>query len=140
MRKATVGNIIKGGAVVLDVAAPLTATLTQFPAWIERSADATVSGLFLILAFLSAVPFLKQIREYFKSPDAWVIWCVIFSIFVVLQNIVEEMLIVSFVGLIANLIGKGTYKLGDFIASRPDRDEGDEESSDEENEEEESNG
>ena len=31
-------------------------------------------------------------------------------------------------------------KLGDFIASRPDRDEGDEESSDEENEEEESNG
>lgn len=120
MRKATIGRIVKGGAVTLDVAAPLTATLTQFPVWVERSADATVSGMFLILALLSVIPFLKQIREYFRSPDAWVVWCVIFVFFVVLQNIVQEMLIVSFVGLVANIVGKGVYKLGEFIGSRPD--------------------
>lgn len=125
MRKATIGRIVKGEAVTLDVAAPLTATLTQFPVWVERSADATVSGMFVFLALLSVIPFLKQIREYFKSPDAWVVWCVIFVFFVVIQNIVQEMLIVSFVGLVANIVGKGVYKLGEFIGSRPDEEDED---------------
>lgn len=121
MKNATKGKIIKGGAVALDVAAPLAATLSQFPIWVERSSEATVSGLFLLLALISALPFLKQIREYFKSPSVWVIWCLLFVAFVVLRNIVEEMLIVSFFGMIANLIGAGIYKLGVFVAERPDR-------------------
>lgn len=120
MQKATIGKMIKGGAVAFDVAAPLTATLTQFPVWVERSSEATVSGMFLLLALICVIPFLKQIREYFKSPDAWVIWCVLFVFFVVLQNIVQEMLIVTFVGLVSNLIGKGFYKLGEYIGTRPD--------------------
>ena len=124
MKKATIGKIIKGGAVTLDVAAPLTATITHFPVWVERSSEATVSGMFLLLTLISVIPFLKQIREYFKSPDAWVIWCVLFVFFLILQNIVQEMLIVTFVGLIANLIGKGVYKIGEYIGSREGEDNG----------------
>lgn len=122
MQKATIGKIIKGGAVTLDVAAPFTATLTQFPVWVERSSEATVSGMFLLLALVSMIPFFKQIREYFKSPDAWVIWCVLFVFFLILQNIVQEMLIVTFVGLLANLIGKCIYKLGEHIGSEVEKD------------------
>jgi len=36
-----------------------------------------------------------------------------------LYNIIEEMLIVSFVGLIANCIGAIIYKIGKNIATKP---------------------
>ena len=71
MTNATKGKVIKGAAVTLDVAAPLIATLSQFPVWVERSSEATVSGLFLIFALLSILPFLKVIKEYFKSPSSF---------------------------------------------------------------------
>ena len=64
MRRTTKGKILKISALVLDVGAPLAATMTQFPMWINRSAGATVSGTFVLFALLSAIPFFKQIRRY----------------------------------------------------------------------------
>jgi hypothetical protein len=117
MTNATKGKVIKGAAVTLDVAAPLIATLSQFPVWVERSSDATVSGLFLIFALLSILPFLKAIKEYFKSPSVWVIWIICFVFFVVMRNIIDEMLIVSFIGAVANIVGAGIYKVGKKVRS-----------------------
>lgn len=114
-KKSTLGKIIKGGAICLDVAAPLIATITQFPIWVETSSEATVSGLFLLFAFLSALPFIKQIKAYFKSPSVWVLWTVALVLFIALRNIINEMVIVCFVGMIANLIGAGIYKIGNVI-------------------------
>ena len=115
MTKSALGRVIKGSAIALDVAAPMIATLTQFPIWVERSSDATVSGLFLLFALLSSIPFLKQIKEFIKSPSVWILWIVIFSILIVLRNIMDEMIIVCFVGMISNLIGAGIYKLGKIV-------------------------
>lgn len=120
MKNATKGKIIKGAAVAIDVLGPLIATLTQFPVWVEKSAEATVSGLFLVFAFASAIPFLKQIKAFIKSPSVWVLWCVLFVLFVALQNIVREMVIVCFVGMITNIMGAGIYKLGSIIGERED--------------------
>lgn len=120
MRNATKGNIIKGCAVFLDVAAPLAATLSQFPLWVEQSAKATMSGLFLIFAFLSCLPFIKQIKAYFKSPSVWVVWVVLFVLFICLRNIINEMVIVCFVGMMANLVGAGVYKIGKIVGDKPD--------------------
>lgn len=120
VRNATKGKVIKGIALALDVGGPLVATLTQFPIWIDRSSGATMSGLFLVFAFLSALPFFRQIKEYFKSPSAPVVWSVLFAFFVCLRNIVDEMLVVALFGMIFNLIGAGVYKLGQYVGDKPD--------------------
>lgn len=124
MKSATKGKIIKGVAVGIDVLGPLIATLAQFPMWVEKSAEATVSGLFLVFAFASAIPFLKQIKAFIKSPSVWILWCVLFVLFVALQNIIHEMVIVCFVGMVTNIIGAGVYKLGSIIGEREDASKG----------------
>lgn len=120
MKNATKGRIIKGVAVCVDVAVPLSATITQFPIWIDRSSEATISGLFLLFAMLSCLPFLKQIKAYMKSPAVWSVWCILFALFVLLRNIIDEMLIVCFFGMIANLVGAGIYKIGKIVGGKPD--------------------
>ena len=120
MKNAVKGHIIKGVAVCVDVAVPLAATLTQFPIWVNRSSEATMSGLFLLFAMLSCLPFMKQIKAYMKSPAVWSVWCILFVLFVLLRNIINEMLIVCFFGMIANLAGAGIYKIGTIVGGKPD--------------------
>jgi predicted MFS family arabinose efflux permease len=121
MRNKTKGRILKGCALAIDVGAPLTATLTQFPLWIEKSADATMSGLCLVFALLSCLPFLKQIKEYFKNPSSWMVFTILFFLFVMLRNIIDQMLVVSFVGMVANILGAGLYVLGNHIGEREEK-------------------
>ena len=85
MTNRTKGNILKAIAVTIDVSVPLAATLTQFPLWVEKSSEATMSGLFLIFAFISCLPFIKQIKAYFRSPSVWVVWTVLLVLFVCLR-------------------------------------------------------
>lgn len=113
MQKATKGKILKIFAIAIDVGAPLAATMSQFPVWVDRSAGATVSGLFVLFAFLSAIPFIKQIKAYFKSPSAWLMWLIIFVALIALREIIDEMLVICAIGALANLIGTGIYKIGD---------------------------
>ncbi len=120
MKNATKGKLIKAGAIGLDVAAPLITTLSMFPIWVERSSEATVSGLFLVFAFLSCIPFAKWLLAYFKSPDAWVMWCIVFVLLSVLSNIIKEMLVVAGVGALANVAGAVIYKIGDVVSVKPD--------------------
>ena len=119
MTNRTKGNILKAIAVTIDVSVPLVATLTQFPLWVEKSSEATMSGLFLIFAFISCLPFIKQIKAYFRSPSVWVVWVVLLVLFVCLRNIIDEMVVVCFFGAIANVIGAGIYKLGNIIGNKP---------------------
>ena len=79
-----------------------------------------MSGLFLLFAMLSCLPFMKQIKAYMKSPAVWSVWCILFVLFVLLRNIIDEMLIVCFFGMIANLAGAGIYKIGAIVGGKPD--------------------
>nr|DAK85057.1 MAG TPA: hypothetical protein [Caudoviricetes sp.] len=115
MKRTTKGKIFKISALVLDVGAPLAATVSQFPVWVDRSAGATVSGLFVLFALLSAIPFFKQIKAYFKSPSVWVMWCIILVALVALRAIIDEMIVICLIGAAANVIGTGLYKLGDHF-------------------------
>jgi hypothetical protein len=119
MTNRTKGKIIKTAAVSIDVLVPLAATLTYFPIWVEKSSEATMSGLFLIFAFLSCLPFIKQIKEYFRSPSIWVPWVVLLVLLVCLRNIINEMIVVCFFGTLANVVGAGIYKIGKNIEDRP---------------------
>lgn len=121
MKNKTKGRIIKGAALMLDVGAPLVATLTQFPLWIEKSADATMSGLCLVFVLLSCLPFIKQITEYFKSPSSWVVMTVLFFFFTMIRSIIDQMIVVTFIGMVANIAGAGIYALGKSIEVKDDK-------------------
>ena len=112
MKRITKGSFLKATAIGIDVAVPLVVTLKQFPLWVEQSAEATMSGLCLVLIGLSILPFLKQLKEYFKSPSAWVVWTIIFAILTLLKNIINQILIVSFAGLCSNIVGAFIYSRG----------------------------
>lgn len=123
MKKSTKGAIIKTIALGIDVGVPLAATLSQFPFWIEKSAEATMSGLCLVLLVISAIPFIKQLKAYFKSPSAWVLWGVIFCLLLLLRSIIDQILIVSFAGFVANAIGAVIYNAGKAIGDKDDEKE-----------------
>lgn len=112
MSKLTKGRLICLAAILLDVGAPLAATVTFFPAWVEQSATATVSGMFVILALISAVPLFRIVKEKLKSPSVWMIWLLLFIAFFALESIVSEVKIIALVGFIANLVGAVIYKRG----------------------------
>lgn len=112
------GGLLKALAITLDISAPLAATLTQFPVWIEQSAGATVSGIVLLLAFFCCIPFFKHITNFLKSPSIPIVWLVIFVLLTLLNNIINQMIVVCFVGLISNSIGTLIYKIGDKISGK----------------------
>lgn len=120
MKNTTKGKILKGAALGIDVTVPLSVTLTQFPVWVNRDAQSTVSGLFLMLAVISCIPFYRKLKEYFKSPSAPVVWTILFVAFAVLENIAAEIKLVCFFGAIANYFGSLLYKAGDLVANRED--------------------
>jgi len=110
------GNILKGVAIGIDVSVPLAATFSQFPVWVERSSSATISGLFLVFAFFSILPFIKQIRNWLKSPSVEIFWLIAFVLFVALRSIIEEMVIICFFGAISNSLGAVLYRFGKKMA------------------------
>lgn len=118
MRNSTKGSICKGTAVFIDVAAPLAAVVTQFPIWVQKSAEATVSGLFLILALICSIPLLKHIKAFIRSPSIPIVWCILFVVFLVMKSIIDEMLIVCFVGVISNAMGAFVYKFGKHLQEK----------------------
>ena len=52
MKNVTKGKIIKTVAICIDVVVPLIATITQMPIWVDMSAEATISGLFVIFCYI----------------------------------------------------------------------------------------
>lgn len=121
MKNKTKGTCVRITATVLCVGAPLGATIAQFPVWVATSDKATMSGLFLVMAFICCLPFVNQIKAYLKSPAIWVVWSVLLVLFIVLRNIINQMVIVCAVGLVSNGAGSLLYKLGDYLKEKPDK-------------------
>lgn len=113
--RRTKGKITKAAALTLDVGAPLIATLTQFPAWVERSAGSTVSGLVVVFALVSAIPLFKFFNGMLKSPSVPVIWAIALGFLLALRTIVDEMILICFVGAVSNTIGTAIYKIGEGL-------------------------
>lgn len=118
MKNKTKSNIIKCIALTLDILPPFIATLTQFPVWIEHSAKATVSGLVLLLACLCCMPCINYIKKFIESPSIPIVWLIVFVLLTLLNNIIDQMIVVAFVGVISNTIGSVLFKIGDAIKAR----------------------
>ena len=118
MSRRTKGKITKAAALTLDVGAPLIATLTQFPVWVERSAGSTVSGIFLVFALICSVPAFKSIKNLLKTPSAYLLWGILLCLLVALRSIVDEMIIICAVGFAANVAGAALYKVGEGMDTK----------------------
>lgn len=116
-------NGVKGGilcalAILLDVGAPLATTCMYFPVWVTRSAEATISGIVVVLGLLSVIPLYRVIKERLRSPSAWLLWLLIFLIFSALAEIVAEVRVISFVGFVSNAVGAVLYKVGKRVKEK----------------------
>lgn len=111
MNNRTKYIILSCAALSMSVLPPLIATVMQFPIWIEKSSEATVSGIALILIFFSCLPFYRAIINYFRSPSAPVVWIVICVLMYIMKSIAEQMFVVACVGAVSNLIGVLFFRL-----------------------------
>lgn len=118
MTDKTKGKLLCGTGVGMSVGVPLAATVSQFPIWVEHSADATVSGIFVVLALLSAIPLIRWFRSKHKAPSSEMLWTLGFVILYALNSIIEQMILISFFGALANWIGAIFYKLGVSVSER----------------------
>lgn len=106
------GTAFKILGVIACVIPPLLATFLQFPIWIHRGTEATMSGTFVVLAFLSVLPLIKYVKSLIKAPAIPLCWWILFALFLVLRSIIDEMIIVFLVGGISNMIGVGLFLYG----------------------------
>ena len=103
--------------LIVCIAPPIITTLEYFPLWFQRS-ETAISAVSAMLVLLCCIPFMKQIKAYFKSPAVWVVWTVLLVFLVLLRNIIDEMIIVCMAGAPANIIGMFIYKIGKSIEDK----------------------
>ena len=91
---------------------PVTAcVLSYFPLWQERGSECVLSGIALLLLLLALIPLIRIISGRLKTPSAYMIWLAVFVLFFSLSRISEQMIVISFVGFVTNLIGSVFFKL-----------------------------
>lgn len=97
--------------LVVCIAPPVVAVLLNFPVWVQKSSAATLSGVSLVLLVLCCIPFYKAILSYIKSASSPVMWLLLFVFCFLFGAIVDEMTIISFVGVISNTVGAVIFKI-----------------------------
>lgn len=116
--KATVLTVSGYG---ISAAAPLIATATQFPVFVQKGTGATVSGAFILVAIICALPMLwyvhrlkAQNRTIPKPSTPLMIWGIILVASLALYQIIDELIIISASGVGGVVASKVMF----FLAKR----------------------
>ena len=110
--KATPKSLILKGIGLISCILPVTiATLGYFPVWKSRGAGELVSGFTVFLLIICVYPLIKAIKRLLRSPSVFTVWLLLFITFMLIDSIAHEMTVISFVGMISNLIGSVFFKL-----------------------------
>ena len=96
---------------LLSVLPPTICTLCYFPLWIERGTAQTVSGLCALMLALCALPLFRILKSRLRSPSLPLVWGILFVAVRALASIMDEVAVISFVGLLSNLIGAVFFHL-----------------------------
>ena len=75
----------------------------------------------MLLIFFSLIPALKFVKAFIKSPSVPVVWLIIFVMLTILNSIIEQMIIVAFIGVISNTLGTILYKIGEKYTPRKEQ-------------------
>jgi hypothetical protein len=88
----------------------MLAVLSYFPIWVAEGGESVLSGVTALLLILSALPLYRALKHLLRSPSAWVMWLICFLLFLLLSKIADEMTVISFVGLLSNLIAAVIFR------------------------------
>ena len=101
---------ISGWALCIGV--PFAVILTYFPLFVERGSAETASASAIVLLLLAVIPLFKYINQLFKkTPASWVIWVVLLGLFLIVQPIINQFVVVCFWGAISNILGGILFKV-----------------------------
>ena len=103
--------LLRALGLALCVIPPAAATLCYFPVWRAEGGETLLSGTALLLLTLAAIPIYKLISAHLRSPAAYTVWLIAFLLFLMLSSIAHEMVVISFVGFIGNLVGAILFRL-----------------------------
>lgn len=108
-------NIISASLFILGLGfsaiPPAAATLYYFPIWQRSGGLYLISGMTLLLLLFSALPIMKFMRKWLKSPSVILIWAVVYLLFFSLSRIGEQVTVIAFYGLVGNIVGAFLFKL-----------------------------
>lgn len=127
MSNRTKGLIMYYTGLVLSILAPFIATLTQFPMWTQNVDPKQVSAMFIVMAVICAVPLMNHFKQALKSPSAIAVWVFLFLVTWGLSQIIKQVMIISLVGMIANIIGAVLCGIGNKLKKIKHEDEEEEE-------------
>lgn len=113
------GNILYYTGLVAAIAAPLITACVQLPIIKDTTNTSEISALFIICAFICAAPLYKHINITFKSPTNAVVWTVVFAMCWALDKIIHQVLLVAFVGMVANIICAFLCGIGNKLRQPP---------------------
>lgn len=116
MKRKTVAKLVYSIGMIAAVGAPAISFLFKFPVLKENNYDQAVSWFAVFMLALCCMPFIKKIREYFKSPDSSIMWLCMFGAFAIIEPIVASIKLVAFCGLAGNLAAKLLF----FISKKID--------------------
>lgn len=97
--------------------------LNYFPVWTARGGETIFSAITLLLVAIATVPLFSFIKKMLRSPASYTVWLVFFIFFFLVSRIAEEMVVISFVGFISNLIGAVLFKIARRFSVRGDTNE-----------------
>ena len=90
---------------------PVITTLQYFPLWFSET-ETAVSALSAMLLTLCCLPFLKQIKAYFKNtPSSWGIFLAIWIISMSLNKLMDGIETIAFIGTLSNLVGGCIFRI-----------------------------
>ena len=104
--------------LLLCVVPPIITTLEYFPLWFSHT-ETAISALSAMLIALCCLPFIKQIKAYFKgTPASWAVWLVIYVLVAVFNKLADGIETVAFMGVLSNLAGGFIFRLEKRIKAR----------------------
>ena len=114
-KKTPISILFWALGMLLSVGAPLTTTLSFFPAWVAQGGEVIISGFTLLIAIICALPFYRWIKNGLSSPSGITVWLVLFLIFFSLSRVADEMTVISFIGFLGNLLGGIAFRISKKI-------------------------
>lgn len=97
-------------AIIICTVPVAIVTLNYFPVWKSRGNGALLSGFTVLLLVLCFYPTVKALKRYLRSPSVFTVWLLLFLAFMIVKSIAYEMCVISFVGMLSNLIGAIIFK------------------------------
>ena len=89
----------------LCILPPLICTLSYFTLWKGVGYGSCIAGGTALLLILCFFPLLKFIGRAIKSYGSYMVWLLCFLLFFALSKIAEQMVVISLMGFIGNLLG-----------------------------------